>query len=315
MLNCHLPGKMLHLAESSADLPVVGDWCVTGDAFTDQSNKPAVLLERILPRRTTLARLSAGTRTEAQILAANADIAFLVTSANSEFKINRLRRYVLLAEHGYVRPVILISKCDLAEADIERLQYELKETFPEIVSIATSATEGVGLDELRALLKVGTSAVFLGSSGVGKSTLVNALLEQDVQKIGAIRANDDRGRHTTSGSGLFFVSSGGLIIDTAGLREVGLIADDDDLNKLMPSVHELSEECKFRDCSHSTEPGCAVQKALTTGALPEAEYDSYNKLQREMAYTRRKFDQQAAAAERDKWKKITMDQRRRYKER
>jgi ribosome biogenesis GTPase len=314
-INCHIAGKTLFEAASDAELPVVGDWCVLGDAYIDKTNRPAAQLKRILPRRTVITRLGAGPKTETQALASNIDVLFVVTSANREFNIGRLRRYMLVAEHGFLTPVIVISKSDLLAEATDDLQKVLQSSFPGVQSIATSAVDGTGISAVSALIKPGTTAAFLGSSGVGKSTLVNALLEVDVQKTNKIRENDAHGRHTTSGSELFFVRDGGMIIDTAGLREVGLVADEGVLDRLMPSVQELASECRFGDCSHTSEPGCAVLEALESGALPVEEYEGYNKLQREIAYTKRKFDQQAANAERDRWKKITVDNRRRYNER
>jgi ribosome biogenesis GTPase / thiamine phosphate phosphatase len=311
--NCQLSGRMVYRAELGQMLPAVGDWCALGASFLDESNELAALVETIFERRSQLARMVAGIETDTQVLAANVDLVFIVTSMNKEFNINRLRRYVLIAEYGGVQPLIVLSKSDLAE-NIDDIHAELDEAFPHVPYITTSSVNQSGIDDINARLVAGKTAVFVGSSGVGKSTLLNTLLSQDIQKTREIRGNDHHGRHTTSSAGLFFLPSGGMIIDTPGLREVQVLGTEEQLNHVMPSVSEFAAQCRFRDCSHSNEPGCAVVDAVEQGELEESEFDSYLKLEREVAYGRRKLDQKLANAERKKWKKIAIDNRKRKNE-
>lgn len=319
-LNLHISGKLLRGYADAPVSPVVGDWCSFGERFVDESNTASATIEAVLPRRTSITRAAAGLTSDHQVLAANIDIMFVLTSVNRDLNVNRLRRYLLLAEQGGVRTVFVLSKMDLLFADGQMDETcmaalnAIEETFPDVQRVSTSVVDGCGLAEIRSLLHTGMTAVFLGSSGVGKSSLVNALLASPVQKTGDIRL-DQRGRHTTSGSELFFLPDGGMIIDTAGLRAVGVIGDEETLVRLMPTVAELAEFCRFKDCIHETEPGCAVQHALSTGGLEQGEYENYTQLSKELAYSRRKTDQRLAFEERQRWKQIAVNQRRMKKER
>lgn len=314
-INCYLRGKLLQNG-GSADLPVVGDWCVTGNSFVDESNERAATIESLVPRWSKLSRLGAGTETAEQILAANIDFVFVVTAANADFSINRMRRYVLLARAGNTQPVLVISKVDLlTENELTALIDQVHEAFPDLPYACTSSIAGAGLDVITSTLSVGQTGVFIGSSGVGKSTLVNSLIETAAQKITATRERDDKGRHTTSAAGLFVLASGGMIIDTAGLREVQILADTNDLQAMNPSIQALAALCKFADCEHQQEPGCAVQQALDEGSLGQAEFDSYLRLQRELIFNRRKLDERLDQEVRRKWKRIAMDSRRRKQSR
>lgn len=309
-LNLFMPGKLLSGYCAPVMAPVVGDWCVFGERFLDESNQPSAIIDVILPRRTTITRATAGLTSDHQVLAANVDVMFIMTSVNRDLNINRLRRYLLLAQQGGVRPIVVLSKMDLLdESSMDGLN-DLDETFPDVHRIYASVVSGTGLTEIRSHLQPGTTSVFLGSSGVGKSTLVNALLGSDTQKTGIIREADQRGRHTTSGSELFFVAEGGMLIDTAGLKGVGVVGDDQSLGELMPTVAELAGRCRFADCTHACEPGCAVQAALNSGTLEQSEWNNYSQLSRELAYSRRKTDQRLAVEERKRWKQIAINQRR-----
>lgn len=314
-LNLYVSGKDRHGFSSTVLAPVVGDWCSIGERFIDESNEKAAFIETLFPRKTSIVRSAAGLTSDEQILVANIDILFIVTSVNRDLNINRLRRYLLLAAQGGPKPIICLSKMDLLDSDCLFALNAIEQTFPDVQCIYTSTVSGAGIEELHSILKEGTTAVFLGSSGVGKSTLINAIMNRPVQETGAIRAVDQRGRHTTSGSELFLAPNGGLIIDTAGLRQVGVVGDEEALDRLMPTVSELGENCRFADCSHSSEPGCAVLSALSTGLLEESDWNAYTQLSRELAYARRKGNQRLEAEERKKWKQRTMNYRRSSKSR
>lgn len=313
LLNCYIAGKLQHQISVGANLPAVGDWCFLSDIFIDESNAQASKIVSVLPRRSKIARMGAGSDSGEQVLAANVDNLFIVTSVNRDFNINRLRRYLLLSEHGGTRPVIILSKADLDSAEALNDEEQVRQAFPSVECISSSSITLAGLEQIKSLITVGSTSVFVGSSGVGKSTLVNRLTESEVQKTAAVREDDQRGRHTTSGAGLFFAITGGMIIDTAGLREVNVMGDEEDLHKLLPAVNVLAAECKFSNCSHNSEPGCAVLGALESGGLEHDELANYTKLEREIAYSKRKIDQSAANDERKRWKKITVQNRQRKK--
>jgi ribosome biogenesis GTPase len=311
-LNCYLPGKLQVQQRTDAELPVVGDWCVIGPEFTDASAIQAAMITEILPRRSKISRLAAGREAEEQVLAANVDYCFIVTSANRDFNVKRLQRYVLIARQGNVRPVIVLSKMDVCE-DPAVIEHALQESFAEVPLIKTSMPHATGLPEIRAYLKPGKTGVFLGSSGVGKSTLVNALLDDAVQKIAEIRATDERGRHTTSSALLLSIPDGGMIIDTPGLREIHVFGDESAVEQTFEKLQEFSQACKFRDCTHTAEPGCAVLIALQDGRLERDEYDNHRKLLQEIGHANRQVDQRSATKEKKRWKQITQDVRKQRK--
>jgi ribosome biogenesis GTPase len=310
-LRCYLPGKM-QFQFAAGELPVVGDWCVVEAEFVDESGSPAATIATVLPRRSKISRLASGRETEEQVLAANIDYCFIVTSVNREFNIKRLHRYLLITRQGGVEPVVVLSKIDIAE-DLPAIERDLQENFPGLTVIRASVPANTGLDAIRNYFCTGKTGAFLGSSGVGKSTLVNALLQQNLQRTREIRENDDHGRHTTSAASLMFMPGGGMIIDTPGLREIHVYGDSDDLEQTFENLHKFAQNCKFRDCTHNAEPGCAVRAALAAGALPREEYENHLKLQKEMGHSRRQVDQRAATKEKKRWKQIATDQRKKRK--
>jgi ribosome biogenesis GTPase len=261
-LLAELPGKFLHACRARSDLPAVGDWVEVLETGG------RALIQKVLPRRTVLARKAAGTTGEAQVLAANVDLALIATSLNNDLNERRLDRYLALARDSGVDPVIVLTKAVLG-AEIPELGHL---GAPLLV---TSSVLGTGLDEVRALLAPDRTAVLLGSSGAGKSSLVNALLKEARQEVLPIDDND-RGRHATTRRELFSIPSGGFLIDTPGLRELGLFAGSVD------DVDELALACRFRDCVHDTEPGCAVRAAIAASELSEERLESWRKLSRDL---------------------------------
>lgn len=306
-LHCYLPGR-LQFHAVAGELPVVGDWCGVQSEFVDESGHPAATVAQVLPRRSKISRLASGRETEEQVLAANIDYCFIVTSANREFNTKRLHRYLLITRRGNAEPVIVLSKMDMAP-DLPSIEQDLQENFPGLSVIRTSVPANTGLDEIRNYLHAGKTGVFIGSSGVGKSTLVNALLQRDLQQTREVRENDDHGRHTTSAAALLVIPGGGMIIDTPGLREIHVYGDSEDLERTFENLQMFAEKCRFRDCTHNTEPGCAVRAALENGALARDEYENHIKLQKELDHSRRQVDQREAAKEKKRWKQITMDMR------
>lgn len=302
-ITLYLPGKYLH-----SDV-AVGDFCLLKTVFTDQNNRNAGIIEDILPRKSKISRRSAGTKVQEQILAANIDYAFIVTSANDDFSINRLQRYVILCKNGSVSPVIVMSKTDLSD-NLNTLISEIKDRMEDIPIICTSIAEVEGLQKIKALLiKEGATGVFLGSSGVGKSTLVNRLLQKESQVTKEIREKDSKGQHTTTNRELFFLDGGGMIIDTPGLREVQLIASKEDIHDTFKSLRELEKSCKFSNCSHTTEPGCQVSKGISDGTIESADLKNYDKMLKEIEFNERKMNKELSANTKKKWKTINQNSR------
>lgn len=255
----------------------VGDWALVGPASEGSED---VVIERILPRRSAFVRQAAGERSEPQAIAANVDRVLVVTSAEGDFNARRLERYLVAIAGSGALAVIVLAKADLAHDMTEVLGLAAK--LAPVVS--TSARTGVGLDELRALIPRGTTAAMVGSSGVGKSALVNALLGRPAQHEGAVRAYDKRGRHTTTRRALFALPGGGLLVDTPGMRELKpwqAGAAGDDLEGAFTEIAALAASCKYTDCRHVAEPGCAILAAVASGTLDAERAASWEKLERE----------------------------------
>lgn len=292
-------GKMRFQATARGDFPAVGDWVI----ISLHEGGERANIHGLLPRQSKFARKAAGTETEEQIVAANIDTVFLVNALNQDFNVRRMERYLTLAWDSGANPVIVLSKADLCTKVDERLA-EVEEIALGVPVHVISSLTGEGLDQLISYLKVGKTVAMLGSSGAGKSTLLNYFYGQEVQKVQSIRQGDDRGRHTTTARELVVLPQGGLIIDTPGMRELQLWGTESGLQDSFSDVEELARQCRFSDCQHEQEPGCAVQKALEEGLMAKARFDSYLKLKKELAYLSRKVNQVEALAEKAKWKKI-----------
>jgi ribosome biogenesis GTPase len=279
-------GRMLFAAEDTQELPVVGDWVgvqlLNDDTFA--------LVHEVLPRRTLLRRKDPGRNIEYQVLAANIDTAFCVQSADRDFNIHRLERYFVMVRDGGIEPVVLLSKMDLVD---DALRSELLDTVRSVAGgarcITLSARTGEGVEEFRQGLCAASTSCLLGSSGVGKSTLLNALLGAEVFATQEVREADSRGRHTTTRRQLVRLDNGALLIDTPGMRELGNIGAEAGLAETFGDVQSLIAECRFSDCTHTKEKGCAVLAAIESGELGEDRYEHYMKLQRESAYYQRSY--------------------------
>lgn len=297
-----VPAEVAGRLRNEADLwPAVGDW-VKGSIQPGEW----VRIEEVLARRTTLARKRPSGNGQ-QILAANVDTLFVVTSANQDLSSNRLDRYLSLALTGHVRPVIIVNKIELAD-DPHALLDSVVDRFPCIDIYGTSVVENWNMDCLGLYATERQTVAFLGSSGVGKSSLTNALLGNSKIATQEIRSSDGRGRHTTTHRQLHRTPSGATVIDTPGLRLVGL-TDDTELSIPFGDIEELATQCKFSDCQHSTEPLCAIRRALGDGTLETCRWESYQKLNRELAFERRKSSKALQSQEKKKWAKIHMAHR------
>ena len=300
-LSADITGGLRHDADPG-ELPVVGDWVGLRDG----------LIDAVLPRRSKFSRKTPWTAVAEQVLVANVDVAFLVMGLDErDFNVRRLERYLTTAWEGGADPVIVLNKADLAD-DLEGRLAETEVVAFGVPVHPVSAEEGTGVDELRRYLAGNRTVVLLGSSGVGKSSLINRLLGEERFRIGEVRA-DGRGRHTTTHRELVRVPGGGVIIGTPGLRELQLWDADEGLDQAFVDVAELIAECRFSDCQHRTEPGCAIKAALADGSLPAERWESYQKLQRELERLERKLDPKLRSEQRKKWAAITKSHRHRRK--
>lgn len=273
---------------SRVDLPAVGDWLAL-EPVAEYPRQAA--LREVLPRTSAFVRqrLSDG---QPQVLAANVDTAFLVSGLDDDLNLRRIERYLVLALDGGVTPVVVLNKVDVA-LDLTRAVTEVHAVAAGTRVVVTSAIEGTGIDELRSYLDRGTTACLLGSSGVGKSTITNALLGEERQVTKALRDDDSKGRHTTTHRELFAIAGGGLLIDTPGLRTVGVLGESDAVEATFDEVDRLARECRFSDCHHEGEPGCAVTAAIEAGTLSPERLASHHKLEAERHSAELRADQRA----------------------
>jgi ribosome biogenesis GTPase len=300
-------GKLSNEAASACELPAVGDWAIVRPAPGGLS-----VIRGLLPRSSAFIRKAPGDvdhdRIEAQVVAANVDYAFIVAAAGHDWNPRRVERYIALARAAGTESVLVIAKADLAE-DPEALLIEAAAAAPGVRTAMVCAPEGKGLGELSFALVPGKTVVLLGSSGAGKSTLLNALAGESLARTNAVREDDQRGRHTTTHRQLYRLACGASVIDTPGMRELQLMADEEAVGSAFPEIEALAGSCRFRDCSHEAEPGCAVRGALESGELDAGRFAGWRKLSREAAHLRTKEDRSAKEAERRRWKSIAMVQR------
>lgn len=276
-------GKLRHHSLETGAAPAVGDWV----AVTREQGDEAII-HQLLPRQSRVSRQAAGPVTKEQLIAANVDTLLIVAALNHDFNLRRLERYVLMAWNGGVRPVIVLSKSDLCE-DVQEKISRVEGIAPGVEVLAISAIEGQGKDMLETYLKPGVTVALTGSSGSGKSTLVNWMMGKEVQITQSVREGDSRGRHTTTHREMFVLPQGAVLIDTPGMRELHLWDEGEDgLSQAFGEIEELAGTCRFMDCSHTREEGCAVKAAVENGKLDEKRLSNFLKMQKELQYQRRK---------------------------
>lgn len=298
-----LRGKLRHEAVWREMLPAVGDWVLV------EEHGARSTIHFVFERRSKFSRKIAGKKTEEQIVAANVDTVLLVSSLNREFNARRIERYLTLARESGARPIIVLNKSDLCE-NVSELRGEAEAAAIGVRTVVASIVSGDGIAELREIVCTGGTTALLGSSGVGKSSLINVILGREIQLTNETREGDDKGRHTTTSRQLIVVPGGGVLLDTPGMRQLQLWGASEGISRAFADVQDLAQRCKFRDCSHKDEPGCAVREAMDKERLA-----NFHKLQREEAYLESKQDDALRAQRAKELRKVMKDVNRMYRER
>jgi len=284
-------GNLRHNALSRADFPAVGDWVVLQPP-PDSGNS---IILGILPRISRFSRKAilsggmpdTGGKTDEQVIGANIDTVFLVNGLDGDFNLRRMERYLAIAWDSGASPVVVLNKIDMCD-DLETVVADTEAVAIGVPVLTVSAKDRKGLAELRAYLGEGKTGAFLGSSGVGKSSIINEIIGEKRLKVGGVREYDNKGKHTTTHRQLIVLPDGGMVIDTPGLRQLAIWSDDEGLEHVFGDIEALSRQCRFSDCRHQSEPGCAVREALENGDLDPGRYESYQKLQKELLHLKRR---------------------------
>ncbi|MBN2010211.1 ribosome small subunit-dependent GTPase A [candidate division KSB1 bacterium] len=304
-INAEVAGKIRHQAKQKSQLPAVGDWVAM--IIPDDGR---ALIEHILPRKTSVVRMASGSRkrnnpgmTEEQIIAANVDIIFIVTGLDRDYNPRRIERYLTLVYNSGASPIIVLNKADMCD-NVEACRLEIEEIAFDVPIHTMSALNEDDVEPLLAYFKPGLTGALLGSSGAGKSTIINSLLGYERQKVKVISDAVNKGQHTTTHRELIFIPNGGLLMDNPGMREIQLSSQADDLSDTFGDIEELADSCRFNDCAHEAEPGCAVKQAIQAGELDVARFESYQKLKREMFYQAERQHKSANLVEKEKWQTL-----------
>ncbi|MDH4128686.1 MAG: ribosome small subunit-dependent GTPase A [Spirochaetota bacterium] len=281
-----LVGKLRFCIDSPLNYPAVGDWVFAN--FYDNDN--LAIIHEIVPRKTLLKRKTSGKKIEIQVIAANIDVAFIIQSLDSNFNLNRLERYLVLINENNIQPIILLSKSDLlTDSDIENKILEINKIAPNIKVQSFSNEDKYGLNIIKDLLVPYKTYCLLGSSGVGKTTLINNLIGEPLFTTNSVRNKDSKGRHTTTHRELIRLENGSLIIDNPGMREIGIFSNESGIDDTFVEIIELSSKCKFSNCTHTNEKECAILSALKTGILSEKRWQNYIKMKKESDYNEKSY--------------------------
>lgn len=301
-------GLYAYEAFHRAEFPAVGDWVLV----EKMDGEDRAIIHKLLNRKSQFSRKIAGQEIEEQLVAANVDFVLLVMSLNADFNVRRLERYLVAAWDSGATPIIVLTKADLCE-DADSYLREAQAVAMGVEIFVASSYTGEGIEKIRSLFMEGVTGALLGSSGAGKSTLTNALYGDEKMEVSDIREDDAKGRHTTTHRELVLLPGGGCLIDTPGMRELQLWDQGESLSSSFQDVEGFASNCRYRDCSHKSEPGCAVLDAIDNGEIERSRLQSYFKLQKELAFLERKTNTQAKLAEQRKWKQISKGQKKRYK--
>lgn len=295
-----ISGHFHYTALSRVDYPTIGDWVV----FRREYDK--AIIERLLPRKSSFSRKRAGNEVEEQVVAANFDYLFVVFALEGgrNWSQNAVERFMTRAWDSGATPIIILNKCDLTD-DTEGFKQLTEDAAPGVEVFTTSALEGYGIEEIKSYITEGKTIAFTGYSGVGKSALINAVCGVNLMRTGEIREDDKKGKHTTTHKEIVRLDSGALLIDSPGLKELQLWGEEDSLDSSFEDIAELALMCRFKDCNHNGEPGCAVQEAIESGDLEERRYENYLKMKSELRFLERKTSVKLQQEEKEKWKKIS----------
>lgn len=303
-LICEISGKYRFDTSSKADFPAVGDWV----AGTVRPAEMKATIHALISRKSVFSRKVAGQITDEQVVAANIDTIFIVTGLDLNYNLRRIERYLAMAWNSGATPVIILNKSDLCpEAEERKIEVESVAFGVDIHTM--SAAQNIGMEFLGNYIKPGATVAFLGSSGVGKSTIINSLLGENKLNVNAVSELGSRGRHTTTHRELIVLPNGGIVIDTPGMRELQVWGDEEGLKHVFDDIEELALNCRFKNCGHENEPGCAILEAVNNGTLDPGRLKNFYKLKKEFSYLADRHTMKASAVEKARWKKISKIQK------
>ena len=283
-----LSGNLLFSSSSAIDLPTSGDW-VYADFYDDHTH---AIIYGLLPRKTLLKRKTAGKRVDFQLIAANIDVAFIVQSVDANFNLRRLERYLVMVNDGHISPVVLLSKVDLIDqAHLPEIKESIANIVNDVTILAFSNLTNTNVDTIKSMLSAGKTYCLLGSSGVGKTTLLNSILGNARYKTQSVSNIDNKGKHTTTSRELVLLDNGAIMIDTPGMRELGNISVDAGINETFTNISDLANNCRYSNCTHSTEKGCAILAQIDAGMLSRQQYNNYLKMKKESAFNEMSYSE------------------------